>query len=271
LEWLDAAPDVSTRDFHLPRPVLAMLERGRATAQFGFGNGRVVAHEFSADDLGLFVPGIEFKHSTWHCEDVRRVMIDLDTRSLPEGLLDDELLGVPLGLDTGFKDVTLASLVRQMLVEVAGGSPNGALYAQSLSLGVLTHLASSQRMRHRGFRRERGRLTSAQLQRVLELINEELDSDLGLADLAAAAGLSPTHFTRLFRRTQGCAPHQYVIARRIERAKILIRTTSSPLAQIAIDVGFSTQSHMNAVFNRVLRMTPGQWRQSLEPDCSVGR
>ena len=106
-------------------------------------------------------------------------------------------------------------------------------------------------------------LSRERLQRVCDYIEAHLDDRLTLADLAGVACLSPYHFSRSFKQAVGVGPQRYVMERRIERAKILIRRTRQPLASIALEVGFTDQSHLTGVFRRETGMTPGRFRAAL--------
>jgi len=78
--------------------------------------------------------------------------------------------------------------------------------------------------------------------------------------LAAEAGLGPAHFAQQFRRVAGLSPHQYVLRRRVKRAAALLRLSRRSIAEIAIEVGFSSQSHLTTAFHRVYGTTPGSYR-----------
>ena len=106
-------------------------------------------------------------------------------------------------------------------------------------------------------------LSRERLQRVCDYIEAHLDDRLTLADLAGVACLSPYHFSRSFKQAVGVGPQRYVMERRIERAKILMRRTRQPLASIALEVGFTDQSHLTGVFRRETGMTPGRFRTAL--------
>jgi AraC family transcriptional regulator len=106
-------------------------------------------------------------------------------------------------------------------------------------------------------------LSRERLQRVCDYIEAHLDDRLTLADLAGVACLSPYHFSRSFKQAVGVGPQRYVMERRIERAKILMRRTRQPLASIALEVGFTDQSHLTGVFRRETGMTPGRFRAAL--------
>jgi len=95
---------------------------------------------------------------------------------------------------------------------------------------------------------------------VLEFIEESLSQPLTLADLAAQAALSEYHFARMFRQSMGLAPHQYVMQRRMEKAKALVQHTAMPLTEIALACGFNSASHFSNRFRSVTGMTPSQLR-----------
>jgi AraC family transcriptional regulator len=105
-------------------------------------------------------------------------------------------------------------------------------------------------------------LTSTQLQQVLEHININLDRDLSLVRIAREINISPTYFASLFKCTTGISPHQYVIRQRVERAKLMLAKTDLAIANIALQVGFSSQSHLTQQFKRFTGMTPKQVRPS---------
>ena len=100
----------------------------------------------------------------------------------------------------------------------------------------------------------------ARVRSAVEFIEARLDQDLPLPDIAASAGVSQYHFARLFRRAVGTSVHQYVVARRVERAAHLLETTDVPLVEVAHEAGFGSQSHMTSVMRKTLDRTPGDLR-----------
>jgi len=85
---------------------------------------------------------------------------------------------------------------------------------------------------------------------------------LTVPDLARAAGLSPAHFSREFRRAFGEPPHQYLLTRRLERAAALLRNTDRPVTEIAFAVGWSSMGSFLTTFRRVYGTTPAAYRRA---------
>ncbi len=100
------------------------------------------------------------------------------------------------------------------------------------------------------------------LERVQALVENHCDEALSLADLAAAAGVSRMHFAAQFRAATGMRPHHYLLARRVFHAIAQLETGDAALADLALAVGFQSQSHFTTVFKRLTGTTPAAWRSS---------
>lgn len=109
-------------------------------------------------------------------------------------------------------------------------------------------------------------LAAWQMRRVTAYIDAHLASSIRNRDLAAAAKLSCGYFCQSFKDSFGCPPHSYIVRRRVERAKELLETTITPLSQIALDCGFSDQSHFSRIFRRVTGEAPRLWRHKHQID-----
>jgi AraC-like DNA-binding protein len=96
--------------------------------------------------------------------------------------------------------------------------------------------------------------------RVKEYIENNLDRPIRNSELADVARLSRSHFCRAFHNSTGNPPHEYIIRRRIERAQELMRSTRTPLNQIALECGLVDQAHLARLFRRVVGVTPRVWR-----------
>lgn len=131
----------------------------------------------------------------------------------------------------------------------------------------IARLLAAQLVRHHstGLQQDLPRITGLQphqMNAVRELIEDQMDEALNIEQLAAAAGLSPIHFARQFKRTTGTSPHQYLMEARVTRARDLLSTRLS-IAEIAYQCGFSHQEHMTRLFGRQLGVTPAAYRKSL--------
>jgi AraC family transcriptional regulator len=106
-------------------------------------------------------------------------------------------------------------------------------------------------------------MASRQLNNALDFMQANLERSIDLLEIARAAGLSPTHFARQFRRTTSEPPHRYLIRLRIERATRLLRETNQGVADIAFACGFANQEHMTRLFRQHLGTTPGAYRRAI--------
>jgi AraC family transcriptional regulator len=145
--------------------------------------------------------------------------------------------------------------------ELTAGAAGGRLAAESLANLLAVHLIRNASAPRPPARRTDGALPQGRLRAVVEYVEEHLDTALTLEQMAAAAHLSVYHFARQFKVATGLPPHQYVIARRVERAKLLLEGGSElPLADVAAYAGFSDQSHFCQHFKRMVGVTPRQFR-----------
>lgn len=143
---------------------------------------------------------------------------------------------------------------------VLNGFQGGRLAAEALACLALTEVQSL--CNKAAVEPKATTLSRAALKRVVEYIDANVDQDLGLGAIAGIACLSPAHFSRAFTATTGQPPSRYVMERRVHRAKILLETTSLPVAEIACRVGFSSQSHLTACFRSQIGVTPAAFRKA---------
>jgi AraC family transcriptional regulator len=145
--------------------------------------------------------------------------------------------------------------------ELTAGGAGGSLAAESLANVLAVHLIRHVKARRRPERGRDGAMPRGRLRAVVEYIEENLDASLSLEQMAAVARLSPYHFARQFKTATGLPPHQYVILRRVERAKqFLQRDGDLSLADIAASAGFSDQSQFSRHFKRLVGVTPRKFR-----------
>jgi AraC family transcriptional regulator len=135
--------------------------------------------------------------------------------------------------------------------------------AEALPVAIgarLMGLRSETRTDAEAKRRQVRALQKWRLKRVVEYIDNHLSAKITLSDLAAVAELSRMHFASQFRVATSLRPHEFLRQQRIKRAKALLQSTTMPIVEIALTVGFQTQAHFTTVFKRSVGYTPQRWR-----------
>ena len=151
----------------------------------------------------------------------------------------------------------LAEQLGRILIE-KGNSDDG-LFVDSICQTLVMHVSRFNVPEPRV-----NALPKWRLKRVHEYVDAHIEETISLSDMAAVAGLSRMHFAAQFRITTGFRPHDYLLNHRIERAKALLSESNTPLAEIALIVGFHAQAHFSTVFKRFTGTTPACWRRGNE-------
>ncbi len=199
-------------------------------------------------------------HPTRWLQTYNEVSLIIDPR-LAADVVEDGLPTDRIGFVTrqSVADSVIVNYATTFRAELAADAPNGALYAETLTVGLVLHLLANHAVAKPKVPAPAGKLNAYQLRAVVDCIESQLDEDVSLIALAKRAHVTPFHFARLFRATVGLPPHQFVMRLRIERAIHLMRSASMPLAQVAVACGFHDQSHFTRAFQRAVRMTPAMY------------
>jgi AraC family transcriptional regulator len=160
------------------------------------------------------------------------------------------------------RDLQIEHLGWALKAEMESGYPSGRTYMDALAMGLATRIVRNHSSLARAPRPIKAAMPGRKLKAVLGFIEDNLGRDLGLSEIAEAAGLSVSHFKTLFRKSLGMPPHQYLLRRRVERAALQLRSGNMPIGQVALENGFCHQSHLALHTRRVLGLTPQELRDT---------
>lgn len=182
-------------------------------------------------------------------------------QSIAEKTLDRDSDSLELLPEFQIRDAQIESIAMMLYTEWQQGSFNNGLYLDSL-----TNVLAVNLLRHHSASKPQlpiyeGGLPTRQLSKVLDYIDANLDKNIKLADLARLLGMSPFHFSRLFKQSIGITPHQYLSQQRVERAKRLLKKSDRSIVDISLECGFSSHSHLSKQFRQFTGITPKNYRQ----------
>ena len=160
----------------------------------------------------------------------------------------------------GRVDEVVRSLGHALLAAFDQPEQANRVFLDHVTLALTAHVAQTYGGMVRR-ERARGGLATWQKRRACDMLSANLDGGLALKIVAAECGLSPSHFSKAFRETLGVAPHQWLLRRRVEVAKMLLQDRRLPLADVALNAGFADQSHFTRIFSKSVGISPGVWRR----------
>lgn len=164
-----------------------------------------------------------------------------------------------------------SALVDDLLIKEVGvifrylctsGSIIEKLYAENLANLLAVHLLKNYLNYELKIPSLVRGLSQKKLNRVLEYIETNLDRKITLSDLAGITGVGKFYFCRLFKYSLNLSPYQYVLQQRIKRAKKLLKYSDLPICDIALECGFSSQSHLTKHFRTQVRISPMSYRKT---------
>jgi AraC family transcriptional regulator len=157
-------------------------------------------------------------------------------------------------------------LLEQLAVAIANalrdGTAEDGIYIETLAQTLAVHLAKTHSSRSRPPRTLPAEAISGpKIRRLIEFIEQNLDGNLSLETMAAEVIISPRYLPRAFKMAIGQSPHRYILQRRMERAKELLRGTDMAIVDVALASGFSSQSHLSNWFIREVGISPAAYRR----------
>lgn len=164
--------------------------------------------------------------------------------------------------DAPFRDQVIERLGLTLLTAGELGGTFGPIYADSLSIAIVSRLLASRAAVSAAERSSPSGLVRWRLKRALDYIEAHLGEPIGLAEIAAATGLTRMHFAAQFRAATGLRPHEYLLRRRVECAQQRLLSPNAAVIDVAVELGFQTQAHFTNVFKRFVGQPPHAWRQT---------
>jgi AraC family transcriptional regulator len=244
-------PYVQVHDEH----VLGMMLRP-GFIEVGLQRSAMRRVTFQAGEMGFFPRRMERWVGTGHQERLLLRISDSALRTAREGIRG----AVELGHWCKMVDVRLAALFKAVDAERIAGFPSGRLFLDSIEQAIAAALVDAYSGQSRSVRPLRGGLGPARLRMVKDLVHAKIEDELTLIEMAQSVELSPGHFSRMFRRSTGETPHQFVLRTRIERAQEMLREAEMRVLDVAVACGFKTQQHFARVFRRSCGVSPTEYR-----------
>src|ERR1700747_2280560 len=251
-------PDPDTKPRHWVRhdQAFAMMLRP-GSIEWGSQRSALEKFDYTAGDLALCDRHVGEWVGLMNVQHLQLGISDAALMACSDGAYGE----VELRASRKFADPPLSAMVAAVHAEMLAGFPSGRLFLDSVEQAMAVALVNGHAVRHRPVQIYRGGLGSARLRRIKDLIRAKMEDDLSLDEMAQAVGLSTAHFARMFRKSTGETPHQFVLRQRIERAKAMLRAPDARVLDVAVACGFKTQQHFAQVFRDVCRVSPTEYRQ----------
>lgn len=234
---------------------------GSVTIEGNAEDGAPSRRRRTVGDISVTPAGVCYS-AQWE-EELESLTVSLTEDFLKRTTIDFEAhRNARIVLSCGPQDPLVRSIALALADEVDHEQPAGKLYAESLvntlAVHLLRHYSTDSLVDDLQF----GGLPAHKLRRVTEFIEENLDQDLELAEIAQAVELSPYHFARSFKQTTGFSPIQFLMQRRIELAKRLLAEDEAPIVEVGLRAGFKNQSHFTTLFRKLTSLTPKAYRNA---------
>lgn len=157
------------------------------------------------------------------------------------------------------EDPHLLNLALSIKEEIQRGCPCGKIFAESISLALISHFYGNHGNGQAERRRNRQGIAPEKMKMVEDYIRSNLGNEIALAELAALAQVSPGRFCRLFSLATGMPPHRYLLHARIDKAKALLTPSCRSITDVALELGFASASHFSFTFRKFTGISPREF------------
>jgi AraC family transcriptional regulator len=258
VERVSPDPDTEPRHWVRHDQAFAMMLRP-GSIEWGSKRCALAKFDYKASDLALCDRHVGEWVGLMNVSHLQLGISDAALMACSDGAYGE----VELRASRKFADPRLSAMVAAVHAEMDAGFPSGRLFLDSVEQAMAVTLVNGHAVRHRPVQIYRGGLGSARLRRIKELVRAKMEDDLSLEDMAQSVGLSTAHFARMFRKSTGETPHQFVLRQRLERAKSMLRAPDARVLDVAVACGFKTQQHFAQVFRDLWGVSPTDYRQDV--------
>lgn len=162
-----------------------------------------------------------------------------------------------------FHDATIRDLLARLVTNTSGVSITRGLDAEIAARALVLRLVEITQGEAPDWHADSSTFDSRTMGHITDYIDAHLQSFVTLDELALLPGMSTSHFAKKFRSSAGLSLQRFVNRRRMQAAMALLGTDSTPLSQIALDLGFSSQSHFTRLFSSLTGFTPASYRRQI--------
>jgi AraC family transcriptional regulator len=233
-----------------------MLRSG--SIEVGLRRSKMRRVTFQAGEMGLLPRHLERWVGTGHQERLVLSISDAALMATCEGVNGE----VELRHQCRLVDTRIGALLAAVNAERIAGFPSGRLFLDSVEQALAVALVGGYAVRPCSARTHRGGLGPARLRTIKEFVHAKMEEELTLQEMAQSVELSIAHFSRMFRKSTGETPHQFVLRHRIGRAKEMLRAADVRILDVAVACGFKTQQHFARVFRHLCGVSPTECRQN---------
>ncbi|WP_299493642.1 AraC family transcriptional regulator [Acaryochloris sp. IP29b_bin.137] len=245
-------------EHYCPHHVIAIITK--RTEVEVFDNGKMHPRIYEVGDI-CFHPAYALR-KTYFRSSTAAINISLDPLFVSK--VDPDFINpdtVELAVRSHIQDPLICQLGCALKNEVASGSPS-KVYVDSLANSLSAHLLYKYSTQEHILRHYTGGLATKKLNLVIDYINNHLVEEISLKMLAGLVGMSQYHFGRLFKQSIGISPYKYILQQRINLAKQSLTQSKVSIAEVALNCGFTHQSHLNRHFKNLVGTTPKKYRDS---------
>jgi AraC family transcriptional regulator len=258
-------PSYEIPEYVMPHHMI-IVSRPQAVYQENRIDGQLYHHHYgqTADSNLLLVPAGMTNSTVWTGDaefSILTLCPNFVREVASESIDPDRVQPIP---QVGTVDPLIYQIGLSLKADIEAGYPTGKIFGESAATMLAARLLQQHSVRTPKLASDEDGLSSYTLRRVLDYIRSHLSQDLSIIDLAQVAGMSPYYFLRMFKKSMHVTPRQYIIQTRIDRAKELLRSRELSIADIALQCGFTNQSHFTNIFRQLTETTPKAYRRDFQ-------